>query len=318
VPGEIEGDGVADPPTSPAPLRILLAHDLSPGSELATSLIAATPWPTGTSVRVVTSPAGIGPPLSSFANLREIRDHANEVRRTIANAHTDIAASLAAVGLRPESRIVHGRAGRAILVEAERHDTDLIVVGASGQGSLAAAILGSVSRAVVDDASRPVLVARGSSIARILVATDGSAASRSAMSVVAGWPALATAQLLVVAVGEGPPRYPRSVLDPDAWRSAFRASIDAATARACDHVEAAVTELGASAGETDVEIRLGDAAAEIGAAAREWEADLVVLGAEDRPLLERLLGSSVPRRVIDGVDASVLVVRSRTDRADAP
>ena len=304
------------PALGPTTLRILIAHDLSPGSDRATQLIASAPWPAGATVRVVTSPVGIGPPLSSFANLREIRDHASQVRRTIAAAHEGIAATLEAAGLQPEMRIVHGKPERAILVEADRSGADLVVVGARDQGSLAATLLGSVSRAVVERATRSVLVVRGSGVGRVLLSTDDSAAGRSAVEVVGRWPAFATSRFLIVAVGEGAPRYPRSVLDPETWRSAFRATIDAATGEACDRVEAAADALAASGREIDVEVRLGDVAAEVSAAAREWDADLVVLGANGQPFLERLLVGSVPRRVIDAVDASVLVVRSPADTSD--
>ena len=52
-------------------LRILLAHDLSTHADRAVTLVAGAAWPAGTIVRVVTSPAGLGPPLSSFAKAAE-------------------------------------------------------------------------------------------------------------------------------------------------------------------------------------------------------------------------------------------------------
>jgi nucleotide-binding universal stress UspA family protein len=306
VPGQLEG-------RQPAGLRILLAHDLSAASDVAASLLAAGPWPTGTTIRVVTSPAGIGPPLSSFASLREVRAHAAEVRGMIAHAHERLATVLGAAGVAVETRTVHGKAQRAILLEAERLAADLIVVGARGQGSLAATLLGSVSRAVVEDAAASVLVVRRAALDRVLLSADGSPAARAATSVIADWPAFAASRVLVVAVGPGAPRYPRSVLDPETWRSAFRESITASSDQACDHADTAATTLSSSGREVEVEVRLGDTAAEVSAAAREWPADLVVLGTGGRALLERLVMGSAPRRILDGVDASVLVVRVRDE-----
>ena len=57
------------------------------------------------------------------------------------------------------------------------------------------------------------------------------------------------------------------------------------------------------------DVRLGDAATEVVAAAREWAADLVVLGAHCEPLLRRGFVGSVTRTVLDRVESSVLVVR---------
>jgi len=50
-------------------------------------------------------------------------------------------------------------AGEIIAIASERH-ADLIVVGSRGFGAITGTLLGSVSRAVVHDADRPVLVAR--------------------------------------------------------------------------------------------------------------------------------------------------------------
>jgi nucleotide-binding universal stress UspA family protein len=59
------------------------------------------------------------------------------------------------------ARLLRGEAVDEIVAFADVIDADLIVVGSRGHGTVASAVLGSVSRGVLREARRPVLVARG-------------------------------------------------------------------------------------------------------------------------------------------------------------
>jgi nucleotide-binding universal stress UspA family protein len=48
-----------------------------------------------------------------------------------------------------------------IVAYADSHDVDLIVVGSRGHGTIANALLGSVSRGILAESKRPVLIVRG-------------------------------------------------------------------------------------------------------------------------------------------------------------
>ena len=280
-----------------SPLRILLAHDLSAAADLAVGLIAHASWPASSVVRIVTSRRGVGPGMSSFANLREARIHAHQVREAIASTHERVAAELRGAGVATESRTVRGKPEQAIVAEADRFGANLLVVGARRQGSIAATLLGSVSRAVVERASCSVLVARSTAIRRILLATDGSPPARLATTIVGTWPMFAGARILLVGVSEGP------------QGAGDRDTVATPADRATSAVDEAIAVLAGRGRDVQADIRTGEAATEVVTAAREWPADLVVQGAYAKPLLHRLILGSVARKVLDGVTCSVLVAR---------
>jgi nucleotide-binding universal stress UspA family protein len=303
-------------PDAQSGIRILLAHDLSAASARAADLFASTAWPATTVLRIVSSPVGVGPPASSFAQLREIRAQSRDARHLIATAHQRVARDLRKAGVVVETRMISGKPGSAIVAEAERFGADLIVVGARQQGSISATLLGSVSRAVVEDASCSVLVARDSTALRVLLATDGSEAARLGTTIVATWPLFAAARVTVLGVGEMP-GYARVVLSDVEQQAAISGTVALVTADTRNTVDAAVQELDGGRRKVEGEIRLGDAQREIITAARRWPADMVVLGCNGQSLLRRLVLGSVARRVLDGVESSVLVVRPRVTTATA-
>ena len=47
-----------------------------------------------------------------------------------------------------------------IVAFADSHDVDLIVVGSRGRGAISGALLGSVSRGILGESKRPVLIVR--------------------------------------------------------------------------------------------------------------------------------------------------------------
>ncbi len=73
----------------------------------------------------------------------------------------EAAATAAAQGVRATTTLLAGNAADEIVAYADSLDVDLIVIGSRGHGALASALLGSVSRAVLRESKRPVVVVRG-------------------------------------------------------------------------------------------------------------------------------------------------------------
>jgi nucleotide-binding universal stress UspA family protein len=67
-------------------------------------------------------------------------------------------------GVPVASEVLAGDPASEIVTYADNHGVDLIVVGSRGRGTVASALLGSVSQAVLHDARRPVLVVRGATL----------------------------------------------------------------------------------------------------------------------------------------------------------
>ena len=63
-------------------------------------------------------------------------------------------------GIEARSRLLVGGPATRIVAFADEIDADLVVLGSRGLGAIGSTLLGSVSRKVLHDAKRPVLIVR--------------------------------------------------------------------------------------------------------------------------------------------------------------
>ena len=299
-------------------MRVLIGYDGSPSAEQACDLAATTLWPAGSELRVLTAYVPYAPG-SFYPGLVLDPATAEAVfadEQTIAEEH--LAAATKRIG-RPDLSVTSvartGRPASTILDEATAWSADLLLVGNRGLGPFRSALLGSVSDELVDHAPCPVLVVRGSSLERVVLAEDGSAGARAAASLLA-WPIFRASHVRVVTVSEalrhaveGPSAPPP---DPAIAATALRLR-DPLTAKgrawATDLAQATADQLTSMGLATDTDVREGDPAGEIVQSASDWQADLIVMGTRGRTGLERLVRGSVARNVLQQAHCSVLIER---------
>jgi nucleotide-binding universal stress UspA family protein len=297
---------------------VVLASDGSAQAKVARDLVAALALPQDATVRIV-SALGTTPSLAGLPGKMREQLIAGAIA-TIERELADFAAPLERRGLRVECAVLGGRAATAIVDDAVSAHADLVVVGSHGRGELGSFLLGSVSAEVVDRAPCPILVARGRALERVILAEDGSTNARRARDLVASWEIFRDATVRVVSVAHVDP-YFHSGIAPSEQVIAHRALVAsrAATRHEHEHLATRSVHRLAQAGlHSEAEVRLGAPAAEIVSAAREWPADVVVVGSRGRTRIARLLLGSVARGVLQSAPCSVLVVPSGTIHGREP
>ena len=292
-------------------MRVLIATDFSSHAEDALALVAGLQIPVGSAVRIVHVVEPF-PAINAFAPTSMITLAENE-REITAELDRKIAV-FRDRGLVVQTALVIGRPADMIVDEAQRFHADLVVVGSRGRRRMVATLLGSVSAEVVDRAPCPVLVARGRALTRLVLAEDGSETAAAGADLVTSVPALRALPVHVVSVVDAP--FPFTAANSDAGPSMHAAiqayydslpSLREGTTRIANDRSA---KLSAAGVEATADMREGDAADELIAAAAASHADGIVIGSHGRTGVSRLFLGSVARTVLFNAPCSVLIVRA--------
>jgi len=139
--------------------RILIATDGSPSAQEAVDFgieLAADQGATATFVHVVPTLDIV--PMSGFGLTGAVQ---HEVTERDTELVEDAWERAHEAGVTAYTALLRGDPVDEIVAYADAVDADLIVVGSRGHGAVASALLGSVSRGILREARRPVLVVRG-------------------------------------------------------------------------------------------------------------------------------------------------------------
>ena len=142
-------------------MKILLAVDGSSHSQEAVDEVARRPWPSRSTVRVLSVIQPYTPPATEFVlagtTIEDMR------RQQTADAEHLTARAVDAVkaaDVSAETAVREGDPRSAIVDEADEWGADLIVVGSHGRTGVQRWLLGSVAGAIVSHASCSVEVVR--------------------------------------------------------------------------------------------------------------------------------------------------------------
>ena len=286
--------------------RILLATDGSPGAAAALDLLRSMPLRPVDEIIVVTYPSYF---LVARPDQTGLIGKLMEGRRRAAQTTVDAAAQrLAGTGARVTGVVAEGlEAVDAILRIAVERSPDLIVMGSRGLGGVGTVVLGSTARTLALLSPVPVLIVRGRAAAprRVLVAVDGSEASRAAVAAFARLPLAAGVVVELL-----------HVLPVHDWtglpvRGEELAELREAQER--DEADAAARLLESTAGSLPKTAKIrtakerGAVTDTIRAHADALDADLIVLGSRGPSGPRRPFWGSTAERVIASAGCSVLV-----------
>ena len=296
-------------------MRVLIAFDGSFGSAQAVALAEGINWPAGSALHVVSvvEPAALQlVPLLGVGTAPERLEQ--DALEQVQADQGSVVDRLSAPDRTVDAVLLRDRPASGLVEQALEFSADLMIVGSRGHGPIASLVLGSVSAEIVDHAPCPVLVARRSTIERVVFATDGSETAAAAEAILARWPIFAGLPIRVVSVadvvrpwttGIAPTMYTQVL-------NAYAKDVAEAEAEHLGIAREAAQRLAEADRRATAEMRRGDAAAEIIAVAEESSADLIIVGSRGQTGVKRIVLGSVARNVIAAGQASVLVIHRPT------
>ena len=299
-------------------MKVLLATDGSASSENAASFLTRLAWSPDDSITVF----HVIYPIPFHYDEKFYWTTLQQIKKECAPRVIDSAAAIlksvrAGISGEIEEGTLHPcTPEQCIIKAAEASGMDLIVLGASGRTGLASVFIGSVSRAVVHNAAKPVLIVKQKAPVppdrmRVLFAADGSDHSRTTAEFLIALPFPDTTELTIMHV------MPSNFLDvPERFVPEIDDRVKDAVANIRSRefteaekiIEQAREHLGGKFKQIHVLSKVGDPLTEILKAGEAMEADLIAVGRRGARGLPGAL-ESVSRNILNHAACSVLIVK---------
>lgn len=301
-------------------MKVLLAIDSSTESQAVIREFESRPWPSGTELRVLTV-IDLFALTASVGYLEPFVKSENEAAQLLVDQTVE---RLSSRGYQTTTAVVQGYPGTTIVEEAESWGADLVLAGSHGHSGFIRFLIGSIAKAVVQNASCSVEIVRRAGHGaeadqqetapgwpngmKLLLATDGSEFSLSAARSVAERPWPRESRVRIVSIVE------HIVPAADPWYAAGAVAerLREENTRRSEEAVASARRIIASAGlPTETAVLDGTPKKRIVEDAKDWGADLVVLGSHGRRGVTRYLLGSVSEAAALHAHCSVEVIRDR-------
>ncbi len=292
-------------------MKLLLAVDSVTTLNILLDEMMNRSWPNGTKARIVSIVEDGEVPLETWReDGYNVAGVGEEMRRRGEQLTAPALARLRELGIPAEVVVMRGNPDSLISLAARKWPADLILIRAHNRTNFRNWLLGSVAKSVVESAPCSIEVIRvpdeahlvaGNRSMKILLATDGADALLAAAQTVAEatWPEEAEVKVV-------------SVVNPMIYSleeiGFFR---DKGTNQAHRAIGEILNLLRGGPLQVSGEIIAGKMPRSVIDQARNWQADLIVVGTHERRGLKLLLLGNASVAIANGAHCSVRVIRDR-------
>jgi nucleotide-binding universal stress UspA family protein len=290
-------------------MKTLLAVDASPQSKHAVQMEKHLAAPVQLSVLyVVDVPSLKHAYLSSECSEKDFEGYRQEVARLAQHVLHDTRDELLSCVREIQLIADNGDPAESIIQTAEEHNADVILLGHRGMTPSSTFLLGGVSQKVATYAPCSVLICKGAVpvLDRILLAVDGSDASKEAAQFLGKLPFKGPLHLMIEMVWDPPPS---SLLASVAHSSFVSPKASLAKSKGETFLREVAEPFQHGPYKVDIEWRCGDPPLAILESAKQHDVQMIVMGARGVKGIKRFLLGSVSQKILTHAPCSVLIVR---------